>query len=218
MASVFNIKETWRHTGLPSHWGKAVCSYISQPIQTWTSLIISEATSFVVAFFFFSLYNFYHVVQCNIKHERIIFLESGWLYSSIYTSVSIRYNDIIQFLLMYICFVKSQSYSCYTRCLSEPIQNLERLFQLHTKHFVGQETENSSICCLPQIQMRRFISVFSQWIQYWNWSKMHLAYLHTKTGHREKLLNCSVIFFPFLDTVLSHYPPCMLNTWVAQKV
>lgn len=121
-----NIKETWRHTELPSHWGEgSLCSSISQPIRTQTSLIICKATSFLVALFFF-LFSFsvkFHVVQCNMKDEIIISLESGWLCSSIYITISIPHNwhNAVSFHVQMFCIFKkkTQSFFLYTSCLFE---------------------------------------------------------------------------------------------------
>lgn len=144
-----NIKETWRHTELPSHWGEgSLCSSISQPIRTQTSLIICKATSFLVALFFF-LFSFsvkFHVVQCNMKDEIIISLESGWLCSSIYITISIPHNghNAVSFHVQMFCIFKKKlshfSFILVVYSNAWSFSNPERLFQLHTKTSVGSET------------------------------------------------------------------------------
>lgn len=97
-------------------------------------------------FFLFSFSVKFHVVQCNMKDEIIISLESGWLCSSIYITISIPHNghNAVSFHVQMFCIFKKKlshfSFILVVYSNAWSFSNPERLFQLHTKTSVGSET------------------------------------------------------------------------------
>lgn len=88
--------------GPPSHGGGGLCSLISRPIRTQTSLIIGEATSFVVALFLFfcSFKDFYHVADetlsvASFQDRFLVLIMYGLIRTSSHCTCSAVCSDVL---------------------------------------------------------------------------------------------------------------------------